>query len=185
MAFQDLMNKITKPEVATDQEEYEYEDDDDYLDDLLPEDPKPSWLDQEQTEGQTKKTSKTTAARAVIAVAKPKKFTKKERDEVKETLVFIMGMPTGMLAFRDPVCAGALDENLENIIDKLIPIIEKNTRLRSWFMNLDSASNYMDYLGLLMALTPVMMTVKEHHFTKDHNHEEEELDVTESFFSPV
>lgn len=90
---------------------------------------------------------------------------KEVRDEI-EAFIALMNVP---LIMRDPVCGGKIMDQRIAIADALSEIAMHNPALLKF---LRSGGDIMMYMKLITALSPVAMTVYEHHFS-GHNQEEE------------
>ena len=89
---------------------------------------------------------------------------KEVRDEI-EAFIALMNVP---VALRDPVCGGAVMQQREAIADALAEIAMRNPAVLKF---LRSGGDIMVYMKLVTALSPVVMTVYQHHFA---GHEQEE-----------
>jgi hypothetical protein len=87
--------------------------------------------------------------------------TLKARKAIKDNLIVMMGLPAGMVAFRDPVCGGAIGGQAEAIADALVPIISRNPAMLRWFTE---GQGVMDWITLMTAVWPVVKTIHSHHF---------------------
>jgi hypothetical protein len=114
--------------------------------DLLEPDPKPS----REARGRKMRPSTTPA----------KKATAQEKRQIRDALSMMMLTLGGGMAFRDPVCGGAITEHADNIAEKAVPLIARNPAWVEWFCG---STGFLDILGLLIALRPVGATVWSHH----------------------
>jgi hypothetical protein len=92
----------------------------------------------------------------------PPKVTAKQRSEIEDALTMIQIMVGGTLQLRDPHCGGAIVDQAETVAKKAVPIICRNPQWVSWFT---SGTGWLDILGLIIALRPVVGTVWGHHVT--------------------
>lgn len=114
--------------------------------DVLEPDPKPA-------KRQSKSRSAATSAHKATAA---------EKRQIKDALTLMQLTLGGGLQFRDPHCGGLILENAENIADKAVPIIARNPRWVEWFCG---SAGWLDVMGLLIALRPVLAGVWGHHVT--------------------
>lgn len=97
------------------------------------------------------------------------KATATQKKDVTDALTMMIEMPAAVLSFKDPVCAGAVLSQSDEVIKKLVPIVCRNPRLLEWFT---TGAGYMDWFGLATALFPIVKTVWQHHVAKPHDHQE-------------
>jgi hypothetical protein len=160
MAIADLFEKMT---AATSSPDGDHGDSDDVPDDaselmdddLLADDPKP-------VRGRA----------AGRRNAPPKKLTIKQTRELRDQVLMMIEFPAGLWSMRDPVCAGAIQDQAETIADRLVPIIARSPAMLAWFTG--STAPYMDWFALAMALRPVASTVWAHHVSHSIGHQEEQ-----------
>lgn len=91
------------------------------------------------------------------------------RTEVKkqvEALIALIGVP---LSMRDPYCGGVLVGQRHEIGDALADIAMDNDRLMAILM---SGGDVMKYMKLITALSPVGITIYQHHFMKTEGDED-------------
>lgn len=143
MAITDLISKIKATNEGEDADKVRIPDDVSELDDLLPPDPPPA-----------RKTS------AKSAPKPPPKPTVAIKRQVADSLTMMITVPAGIMLFRDPVCAGAVLEHVDNIVDKLVPLVTRSPAMLRWFTE---GAGYMDWLALATALAPVARTIWNHH----------------------
>ena len=101
----------------------------------------------------------------------PAKPTKAVQTQVADALTMMITLPAGILAFRDPLCAGAVLDHADNVVAKLVPIVCRNPTMLRWFTE---GGGYMDWFGLAWALMPIAKTVWSHHVTHTVGLDEEE-----------
>ena len=97
---------------------------------------------------------------------KPKtviKVTASIRRDVEGKLAFLLGMSAQLWSLPDPLCGNMMLEHSGNIAKKLTPIICQSPDVVKWFTK---GNNYILWLDLLMACTPVMQLVFMHHVIK-------------------
>jgi hypothetical protein len=90
---------------------------------------------------------------------------KEVRDEI-DAFIALMAVP---IVMRDPTCGGVLMQQREQIAEALSEIAMKNPALLKF---LRSGGDVMMYFKLVTALSPVAVTVYQHHFTSE-NHEQD------------
>jgi hypothetical protein len=129
----------------------------DIQDDILPPDPKP--------------------ARKASPKAAPPRVNAQVRKQLKDSLYMMIAIPAGIVAVRDPICGGAVLEHVDNVIDRLIPIVCRNPAMLRWFTE---GAGYMDWLGLAAAVAPIAQVVWSHHVTGSL-HEEDEEDAADDY----
>lgn len=162
MAIQDLLNKMSTSvggsDTASTQDEEDFEDlFYDEEDDLLDEDPQPQRLVDAGIE-------KPKSVKSVVAKAIVKKLTKAEEKQIREALGMLFGLPVIALSLaKDHHCANAIDENQEEVINRLLPIITKNPGLKKYLLAAESAGNVMDYAFLIYAMSPMVQSISQHH----------------------
>lgn len=125
--------------------------------DLLQKDPKPN----REAEKEIAKEERRAA---------PTRVLKAQQKEIKDTLVMLISLPAATLLFKDPICANAILDNVDNVAEKLVPIICRNPTMLRWFTE---GGGYMDYFALAMACAPIAKTVYTHHVSKSIGHEDE------------
>ena len=81
--------------------------------------------------------------------------------ELTAELTMFLQLGSAPLMMRDPVCAGAVALNAETIASAMAGILIDHERAIKF---LQSGGSMMKYIKLLMALSPVLQTVREHHF---------------------
>lgn len=87
--------------------------------------------------------------------------------DVKDDLAAVIGM-LGMvvltpIAQADPICGGALVANWQNTVEASVPLIARSERVVGW---MTTAGGLRDWIGLGVALQPVVSAVWAHHVTK-------------------
>lgn len=154
MEFDNLISKL-KGNVREVDETLDVPDDLSGLDesDLLPPDPPAA-----------RRTAKTPRK----AAAKP---TKAVQNQVADALTMMITLPAGVLAFRDPICGGAVLGQADEVVAKLVPIVCRNPAMLRWFTE---GAGYMDFFALATALFPIARTVWAHHVTRSIGMEEDE-----------
>jgi hypothetical protein len=143
VAITDLISKIKNDVREAEPDDIVVPDDLSGIDDILPPDPPPA-----------RKTSRSSAPKAA---PKPTAAVKRQ---VADSLTMMITIPAGIAVFRDPVCAGAVLAHVDNIVDKLVPIVSRSPGLLRWFTE---GAGYMDWLALATALAPVARTFWDHH----------------------
>lgn len=88
------------------------------------------------------------------------RITKKMKDDIQGQLSLLMGMTTMAWAMRDPICAMAVNDNMEQITEKMVPIICRSPKVVKW---MTKGTGLMDWIALGMALQPVAKVVLAHH----------------------
>lgn len=119
------------------------------------------------------------------APVRPRKApTKAVQQEVADALTMLITLPAGMLSLRDPICGGAILENVEPVVARLVPIICRNPAMLGWFTG---GSGYLDFMALAAALAPIASTVWSHHVTKSigHDHDEYEQSDFSNYAAPT
>lgn len=96
------------------------------------------------------------------AAKQPIRITKKMRDDMEGKLVILMTMLTVPFSMYDPVCGPAIEENVQNICAKLVPVISKSPEMVKW---LTTGSNVTAWLDLMLAIAPVAKIIAAHHIT--------------------
>lgn len=71
---------------------------------------------------------------------------------------------------RDPMCAGVLDAQSETIADSLADLLSQSARIRKVLAN---GLGIGKVLPLIMAVSPVIATMRMHHFTPKEKASEE------------
>lgn len=107
--------------------------------------------------------------RRVRAKPGPRGGTAKFRKEVAaeiETYILMAAFPWSL---RDEHCAGALSENSAAIATALVDVL---SRYPGVLEKLRGSAVFGDAFGLLMALKPVAMAIKAHHFDKTVENED-------------
>lgn len=87
--------------------------------------------------------------------------------EIKDDLAAMVGL-LGMvvlepIARADPICGGALVDNWERVTDATIPLLIRSPTIVGW---MTTAGGLRDWIGLGIALRPVITAVWSHHVTK-------------------
>jgi hypothetical protein len=91
------------------------------------------------------------------------RITKAVREDISGKLGMMFGFMSMGLSVRDPICGGAIGDNADTIIPKLVPIICKSPDMVRWFTSKNSG--YLIWFELIMVLWPVMQVVIAHHVT--------------------
>jgi hypothetical protein len=81
--------------------------------------------------------------------------------ELTDELTMFIQLASAPLILRDPVCAGAVQENAGEIAAATAAILIDHKRAVAF---LQSGGSMMKYIKLVMALSPVVLTVRAHHF---------------------
>ena len=100
--------------------------------------------------------------------AKP---TKAVQSQVADALTMMITLPAGVLAFRDPICGGAVLDQADEVVAKLVPIVCRNPAMLRWFTE---GAGYMDFFALATAVFPIARTIWSHHVTHTIGMGEEE-----------
>lgn len=155
MEFDNLISKLKGNVREVSDDLPEIPDDASALDadgDLLPPDPPAA--------RRTAKTARKPAAKPTRAV----------QTQVADALTMMITLPAGVLAFRDPLCGGAILEQADAVVAKLVPIVCRNPAMLRWFTE---GAGYMDFFALATALFPIARTIWAHHVTHTIGMEEE------------
>lgn len=88
------------------------------------------------------------------------KATAAEKRQVKDALTMMQLMIGGGIALRDKHCGPAIVDSAEAVADKAVPIIARNPTWLGWFTG---STGFLDVLGLIIALKPVLGTFWGHH----------------------
>jgi hypothetical protein len=104
--------------------------------------------------------------------AAAQKASKADQDQVRDALTMLYTLPAWGLRLRDPHCGGALQDQRDDIVKALVPIVCRNPGMLAFF----TAANapWMDYLALFQALMPVGQTIWAHHVTHTIGHDGEQ-----------
>lgn len=108
----------------------------------------------------------------------PAKPTKAVQNQVADALTMMITLPAGVLAFRDPICGGAVLEQADEVVAKLVPIVCRNPAMLRWFTE---GAGYLDFFALATAVFPIARTVWAHHVTHSIGTEGEDADAGEDF----
>lgn len=103
----------------------------------------------------------------------PPKPTKAVQTQVADALTMMITLPAGILAFRDPLCAGAVLDHADNVVAKLVPIVCRNPAMLRWFTE---GAGYMDWFALATAIAPIAKTIWSHHVSHSIGLEMDEED---------
>lgn len=155
MEFDNLISKL-KGNVREVDESIDVPDDLSSLDeegDLLPPDPPAA--------RRTAKAPRKTAPKPTKAV----------QNQVADALTMMITLPAGVLAFRDPICGGAVLDQADEVVAKLVPIVCRNPAMLRWFTE---GAGYMDFFALATAVFPIAKTIWSHHVTHSIGMDEEE-----------
>ena len=90
------------------------------------------------------------------------RITKRIRDDIEGKLGMIYGFIAMTISTKDPICGGALADNAETIVPKLVPFICKSPELVKWFTK---GGGYMAWFELMMVCWPVIQVAISHHLT--------------------
>lgn len=115
-------------------------------------DPDPSWLRDD-----SKKDSKGSDRPRFD----PRSVSQETRDEIGSILGLIAVVLVSPIERADPVCGGALADSADKIIAKMIPLICRSERVVGWLSA--DGGGVLDWLGLAIALAPVIGAVFAHH----------------------
>lgn len=99
------------------------------------------------------------------------KPTKAVQNQVADALTMMITLPAGILAFRDPICGGAILDQADDVVAKLVPIVCRNPAMLRWFTE---GAGYMDFFALAAAVAPIAKTIWAHHVSHTLSLEEEE-----------
>jgi hypothetical protein len=146
--------------------EIEIPDDASELDGLAP-DPKPR-----RTSG-TKKATARTHGRVTVA----------QRRQIEDNLNLLAGLIGLGVGFRDEICADALSDHQEKMIQKIIPIISRNPSVLEWLIGKDA--KFLDWIAFGSACAPFGKTVWQHHVTKSIGHDHDETTTHEHYDYPA
>lgn len=136
-------------------------------DDLLEPDPKP---------GPAQKAKGIKPPKAPL----PSKATAAQKRQVQDMLELALKFMGAGVSLRDGHCGGAINEQSQAIAKACVPLVARNPQVLAWFVG---GTGFMDWLGLLMALQPVVGTVWGHHITHTVGGEDEEDGVDYSAFT--
>ena len=125
------------------------------LDDILAPDPRPKRAGDTRGAALGKKIKD-------VGASTPMRVTVKQKTAITDALTMIQLMVGGGIQFRDPHCGDAIVQNAETVADKALPIICRNPAWVAWFTG---GTGWLDVLGLLIALKPVLGTFWGHHVT--------------------
>jgi hypothetical protein len=171
MAFQDLMGKLGGSKDIDEDSDEPFDDEDD----ILEPDPAPA-----RTAVKSDKTSKI-QNNITIKIPTTKAAKEKFEQEIRDKVYTMIALPGGMLAMVGDVhCGTAITNQAEAIANAMVPIVLRNDYMLKFFMAGDG--NFMDYIGLGMALYPVGKAIVDHHIR--HVDQEEELDDYSQYSAP-
>lgn len=88
--------------------------------------------------------------------------TQDERDELAGLIALLYSIPADLLLMVDPLCFGAVNDNLGDIIDAAVPIIARSKTAVKWAT---SAHGLILYAKLIAALKPIGVAFWQHHVT--------------------
>jgi hypothetical protein len=148
------------------------------LDDLLEPDPAPRRAADGPAQGAAAKLKR-------IGGAPAAKITPKQKKEITDALELIQLIVGGAVQIRDRHCGTAIVDNAENASAKALPIICRNPAWVAWFTG---SAGWLDVLGLIIALKPVMSTWWGHHVTHtigDGKGEDDDADDLSAFTAPA
>lgn len=91
------------------------------------------------------------------------RVTKAIREDIQGKLGMIFGFMAMGISMRDPFCGGAIGDNADTIIPKLVPIICKSPDMVRWFTS--KSSGYIVWFELMMVCWPVIQVIVAHHVT--------------------
>jgi len=93
----------------------------------------------------------------------PIKITASVRKDIEGKLAFMLSMTANLVQITDSTCGGVIMEQSPAIAQKLTPILCQSPAVVKWFK---SGTNFLMYVDLLMALTPVVVSIYTHHMVK-------------------
>ncbi len=96
------------------------------------------------------------------------------RDEI-DAFIALMAVP---IVMRDPHCGGVVMQQRTQIADALSEIAMHNPAMLKF---LRSGGDIMMYFKLVTALSPIAVTVYQHHFTSEEAEEESDNEFGSSF----
>lgn len=105
-------------------------------------DPEPSWRE------------------PAAAKKEPYKASKSEQNEVAALLGLFYSVPADFLLTVDPYCFGALNANLESVVDATVPLICRSEKVVKY---VTGASGLILWIRLLVSLKPVFVAAWQHH----------------------
>jgi hypothetical protein len=91
----------------------------------------------------------------------PIKLTKAVKDDVKGKLALFGTLVALPLDMADPYCGRALSENLDNMIDKAMPLIGRSPAAVKFLTS--TSGGLLDWVGFLQACWPVLQAIYAHH----------------------
>ncbi len=95
-----------------------------------------------------------------------------QKRQIRDSLLMILTPTTGLLALKDPICAGTAFAQREAIADAMVPIVARNPAMLAFFSG--GEARWLDYLALATALQPVAGAVWHHHVRHDVGGEPED-----------
>ena len=96
--------------------------------------------------------------------APPPKVTAKTKAEMSAACGLVGMIILPPLTRKDPYCGAALTDNLQPVVDAVVPILCRSERVVRLFT--DEGSDWLLYVKLGVALTPVATAVFQHHILK-------------------
>jgi hypothetical protein len=90
----------------------------------------------------------------------PPKVTQQVTRDIEGKLALLLSFPASAAAMFDPVCGGALADNLDNVVRKAVPLIAQSPAAVAWFTR---GATFMLWLDLAVALQPVAQAAYAHH----------------------
>lgn len=106
----------------------------------------------------------TPARKAPKSQSPPVRVSAKVKGDITGAVGLIGAFVLPPAAARDPYCGGALADNFEKIADALVPLLCKSETVVGFFS--DTGNDWMLWVKLAMAMTPVVMAVGQHHILK-------------------
>ena len=110
------------------------------------------------------KPARVKGGRDTTSTRPPRKVTAKVREEVKDNLGMLLDAMVFPLSVRDPICTAAYNQQAEQIHARLAGIVCKRPKLLAWFTG---EGEWLDWLGLAIALRPVAESIWRHHITHE------------------
>lgn len=93
------------------------------------------------------------------------------KKDIQDKCEFLLQLVALGWSTRDPICGGEFEDRVDQIAQKLVPIIARNATLLKWFSSEGSLPATLD---LAIVLFPIAKTVVQHHVLKSIGHEEPE-----------
>ena len=163
MAMGDLLARA-RDAVMVDAEEPDESDTPEAAGDELPADPAPS------RRGKAGRTSN-----AGRGSQPANRVTAAQRRAVHDALDMLITIPAAGLALRDPLCGGAVLDNVADVVDRLTPIVCRNPNMLAFFTE---STGYLEWLMLAKAVGPIVKVMWSHHVTHTIGHGEGDDDAS-------